>query len=144
MIKLHPLMLLFAILLVMSPLLVVEAHEEKRTGATTADRKTQVIPLPENSTDYFQILSPPTTVTIRSGLVTLLPGKNVGRHPTGDFEEVVIPLEGEGEMDVTGKGKTKFHYGQVLYAPPGTEHDVLNTGKKVLRYIYLVAQAPKG
>ena len=30
------------------------------------------------------------------------------------------------------------------YSPPGTEHDVVNTGDEVLRYIYVVSAAPVG
>ncbi|MGK5084177.1 cupin domain-containing protein [Bdellovibrionota bacterium FG-1] len=112
------------------------------TRHATAANKTLTIQLPPQPSEYFQILSPPTSVTMRSGLVTLEPGKRVGRHPTGQFEEMVIPLEGAGEMDVTGKGKTHFKQGQVLYAPPGTEHDVENIGKTTLRYIYVVAKTP--
>ena len=49
-------------------------------------------------TDYQPILKgPPDSATMRSGLVVLFPGDDVGEHSTENCEEIVIVLEGQGE-----------------------------------------------
>src|SRR3972149_6057315 len=44
---------------------------------------------------------PPETASMRSGLVTLAPGASIGKHDTEKYEEVLVPLEGEGELRIT-------------------------------------------
>ena len=92
--------------------------------------------------DYFSILGgPPDSVTMRSGLVVLGPGRSVGRHSTGGFEEMVIVLDGEGEMLLGDGAVLSINRQTVAYCPPETEHDVRNCGEGPVRYIYIVAKA---
>ncbi len=99
-----------------------------------------VIDLPSNPTNYFEIWGKNKNTCMRSGLVTLLPGTNVGFHSTEDFEEFIIPLEGAGRMETKGGSSIRFQHGQMLHANPNSEHNVFNDSKKiVLRYIYIVA-----
>lgn len=104
----------------------------------------RIIKLDAQGKEYLRILGgPPETVTMRSGLVILAPKKSVGRHNTEDYEELVIVLEGQGEMQLTSGEKFALAKGFAAYVPPQTEHDVLNTGTDALRYIYVVAEAKK-
>ncbi len=91
--------------------------------------------------EYRRILGgPPETVTMRSGYVALQPGDSVGKHSTDAFEEMVIVLDGEGEM-ILGDGTVMpLKPYTIAYCPPATEHDVRNTGSGFLRYIYVVAK----
>ena len=93
--------------------------------------------------DYLRLLGgPPETVTMRSGLVVLGPGKSVGRHNTKGYEEMVIVLEGRGEMrSFAGRPAVPLEAGMAAYCPPKTEHDVFNTGDTPLKYVYVVAAA---
>ncbi len=101
----------------------------------------KVIHLDTGGADYLEILGgPPETVTMRSGLVVLSPGNSVGVHSTEGFEEVVLVLEGKGEMLLTGQDSLVIGAGVAVYCPPETEHDVVNTGTGPLRYIYVVAK----
>jgi quercetin dioxygenase-like cupin family protein len=101
----------------------------------------RVIQLDTGGAEYLEILAgPPETVSMRSGLVVLSPGNSVGVHSTGGFEEVVLVLEGEGEMRLTGQNPLTIGAGVAVYCPPETEHDILNTGTGPLRYIYVVAK----
>ena len=84
---------------------------------------------------------PPETASMRSGLVTLLPGKAVGAHDTERNEEFLVPLEGAGELRIEGRAPIALRPGLVTYTPSHTKHDVVNTGKVPLRYIYVVAKA---
>jgi mannose-6-phosphate isomerase-like protein (cupin superfamily) len=103
-----------------------------------------LIKLNMKSTNYQRVLSgSPETSTMRSGLVTLAPGKAVGKHNTEKFEELVVILEGNGVMLLSDGDTLHFSKGDAAYCPYHTEHDVLNTGSDTLRYIYIVAEAKK-
>lgn len=102
----------------------------------------KVIRLDSGGKDYLRVLGgPPETSTMHSGLVTLAPGKSVGRHSTKQYEEVLVVLEGQGKMEIVGGPLLEFAKGEVLYCPPRTEHDVTNTGAGILSYLYVVAEA---
>ena len=104
----------------------------------------ETIVLPNEPKDYFEILGKGNSACMRSGYVTLQPGESVGTHNTGNFEELVITLEGQGEMEMADRGRTPFAKGILLHAFPHSEHNVWNTGKEVLRYIYIVADTGRG
>jgi mannose-6-phosphate isomerase-like protein (cupin superfamily) len=91
--------------------------------------------------DTLLLSGPPETVTMRSGLVILEPGQTVGKHSTGAHEEILVILEGEGAMTFKDGVKLQVDANHILYCPPDTGHDMMNTGKSVLRYVYIVANA---
>ncbi len=100
----------------------------------------KVVRLDRTATEYQRILGgPPESVTMRSGYVVLMPQQSVGRHNTGSYEELVIVLDGEGEMLLGDGSSLKLGPNSVAYCPPATEHDVRNTGSMPLRYVYVVA-----
>ena len=106
--------------------------------------KARIIKLDLKAKDYQRVLGgPPETSTMRSGLVTLAPGKDVGKHNTEKFEELVVILEGNGVMFLSGGDTLRLSVGDVAYCPRHTEHDVLNDGRDTLRYIYIVAETKK-
>ncbi len=78
---------------------------------------------------------------MHSGLVVLSPGTSVGIHNTKNYEEVLVVFTGEGEMITTGGPTLILKAGTVAYCPPRTEHNVINIGKGLLRYLYVVANA---
>lgn len=91
---------------------------------------------------YFLLLNgPPETGTMRSGLVTLAPGQEIGLHNTDRNEEMIIPLQGQGELRFADHPPILIKPGLVTYAPAHTEHNVVNTGTTALRYIFIVAKA---
>jgi mannose-6-phosphate isomerase-like protein (cupin superfamily) len=105
-----------------------------------AKPRTKVVELDSAGKDYLQVLSgPPETVTMKSGLVVLAPNKSVGKHSTGQHEELLVVLEGQGEMSFKDASKLDVKANHAIYCPPETEHNVTNTGRTVLRYIYVVA-----
>lgn len=81
---------------------------------------------------------------MRSGVVSLLPGHAVGRHSTHAREELIVVLEGNGELLVDGGDTVRLEAGAGAYVPPEQEHDVANTGTGPLRYVYVVAPAARG
>jgi len=99
----------------------------------------KVIALAGQAKEQPLLGGPPETVSVRSGFITLQPQQSVGKHSTGQHEEVLVVLEGEGKMLFDDGTVLAIAANHVLYCPPETAHDVLNTGKGSLRYVYIVA-----
>jgi|SRR5579862_3931849 len=120
-------------------LLVTNApsQEKQRSGP-----QAKVILLQSQGQEVTPVLSgPPETVTMRSGFVVLTPGKSVGKHSTQQNEELLVVLEGKGQMTFHDGSKLPVEANHAVYCPPETEHNVTNTGKGRLRYVYVVAKA---
>ncbi len=98
-----------------------------------------VLELPEDH-EYHEILKSSQSVTMQSGLVTLQPGKDVGTHNTGSYEELLVILEGTGEVESEGSARQHIKKGCVAYIPPATQHNVFNAGTSPLRYLYIVSR----
>jgi mannose-6-phosphate isomerase-like protein (cupin superfamily) len=60
-------------------------------------------------------------------------------HDTEDHEELIVPLEGRGELRSPGRAPVPLTPGLLAYSPPHTRHDVANVGDTVLRYLFIVA-----
>lgn len=82
------------------------------------------------------------TAGMRSGFVRLKPGRSVGWHSTGQNEESLIILHGEGDALIDGQAKRGFSAPQFLYILPATRHNLQNSGPEALEYVYVVAPAP--
>jgi mannose-6-phosphate isomerase-like protein (cupin superfamily) len=89
---------------------------------------------------HFEILNSSKSIGMRSGLVTLLPGQECGSHNTKDNEELLIILQGSGEVNLDRFGIEKIHKGCTIYIPPKTQHNVVNNEQQVLQYIYVVSK----
>lgn len=107
---------------------------------SSPELKPLLITLPKDGKEYFPVLQRGQTVGMRSGLVTLAPGEEVGEHTTGDHEESVIIIEGNGEAVIDGRKRLKVCEGQLVYNPPHTRHNLVNTSDATFRYIYVVSQ----
>jgi hypothetical protein len=83
----------------------------------------------------------PQTTGMRSGFVRLQPGATVGWHTTGKNEEALVILRGEGEALIDGQARQTFVAPAFVYIPPATRHNVANTGREPLEYVYVVAPA---
>jgi mannose-6-phosphate isomerase-like protein (cupin superfamily) len=95
---------------------------------------------PDDTARHFEILGKSDSAFMRSGLVTLLPGSDVGTHSTENYEELLIILDGSGELEAAGN-RYKVSKGQIAYNPPMTSHNVYNNGDTPLKYIYVVSKA---
>lgn len=83
----------------------------------------------------------PQTAGMRSGFVRLKPGETVGWHTTGKNEESLVILTGRGEARLEGQPARAFSAPAMVYIPPAMRHNVANTGKATLEYVYVVAPA---
>jgi quercetin dioxygenase-like cupin family protein len=105
----------------------------------------KVVSLERGGRNYIPVLGgPPETISMRSGLVVLAPGKAVGKHNTESYEELLVVLEGKGEMIFGDRSTLPANANSAVYCPPHTEHDVRNTGAGDLRYVYVAAGARPG
>ncbi len=95
----------------------------------------------DTTNDYQPLLAgKPQTCGMRSGRVFLPPGKDCGLHSTNAHEEILVFLGGQGTACIgnpvvpqsVGRGK-------ILYIPPHTPHNIVNSGSEPLMYIYCVA-----
>ena len=81
-----------------------------------------------------------SALSFRSGHVILGKNENIGKHDTGDSEEILIILEGKGRLYINGNENINFEKNTALYVPPKTTHDVINTGQCYLKYIFVTAR----
>ena len=81
----------------------------------------------------------PQTAGMRGGSVRLKPGESVGWHSTGQNEEALVILQGNGVANVEGHADVPVSAHRMAYIPPGTKHNVTNTGREVLEYVWVVA-----
>lgn len=96
-----------------------------------------------NDSPEFQRLLPgvPDTHGMKAGKVQVAPGASCGQHSTKENEEMLVFLQGEGELAVGEDQVLQVGKGKVAYIPAQTLHDVSNTGSEPLIYIYCVAFA---
>jgi len=90
---------------------------------------------------YFELLNAENASKMRAGHVTLKQGESIGEHSTGDYEEMLIIISGEGEVEAEGVGRQKVTAGEIAYNPPNTKHNVINNGSKTMEYIFVVSIA---
>jgi mannose-6-phosphate isomerase-like protein (cupin superfamily) len=85
----------------------------------------------------------PQTSGMRAGSVRLKPGESVGWHSTGQNEEALTILQGSGAAKTEDHADVSLHAKMLAYIPPGTRHNVTNTGSEVLEYVWVVAPVAK-
>ena len=98
------------------------------------------------SEDRYQPLlsGAPETCGMRSGRQVIAPGAECGEHSTNAHEEALVVLDGQGTAKLGDGTSLRIRGGQVVYIPPHTTHNIVNTGGKALRYIYVVAPIVEG
>ena len=79
------------------------------------------------------------TNKIKTGLVILQPGEEIGYHVTDNREEVILVLEGEAVVELEGENEQVVKKDHLVYIPTNKEHNVRNKSDRLLRYIYLVS-----
>ena len=110
-------------------------------SSQTAKQQPLTTPLACPQGDCSLLHGVPQTAGMRSGFVRLKPGATVGWHTTGKNEEALVILHGQGEALIEGQAGQRFTAPAFVYIPPATRHNVANTGKDPLEYVYVVAPA---
>lgn len=95
-----------------------------------------------HSTNYQEIFDgEKDSVVFYSGVVTILPKKSGHAHNTEIYEEMIVVLEGQGQVKITNQKNLDIKYGNIAFIPPNTEHQVFNTGSKNFKYIYIATKS---
>ena len=90
---------------------------------------------------FLRLLGDSTKVKgLRSGLVTLKPKEFIGEHKTDHKEEVIIILKGSATVYFGKKNKLKAPQNTLVFIPPETTHNIENSGKRILQYVYVTTQ----
>ena len=110
-------------------------------SAQTAKPHPLTVPLQDAPADRSLLEGVPQTTGMRSGFVRLKPGETVGWHTTGKNEEALVILHGQGKALIDGQPAQPFVAPAFVYISPATRHNVENTGKEPLEYVYVVAPA---
>jgi len=106
-----------------------------------AHPKPLVIPLQCTNGDCPLLRGMPQTGGMRSGYVRLLTGATIGWHTSGQNEESLVILQGQGQAMIEGRPSMPFTAPATVYIPPATRHNIKNTGTDLLQYVYVVASA---
>jgi mannose-6-phosphate isomerase-like protein (cupin superfamily) len=72
--------------------------------------------------------------------VTVSPGKSGDDHSTEIYEEMIVVLEGQGQVRIANQKNLDIKYGNIALIPPNTEHQVFNTGTGNFKYIYIATK----
>jgi len=81
----------------------------------------------------------PQTSGMRGGSVKLKLGESVGWHSTLGSEEALVILHGSGVANIEGHPDVPLTEKMLAYIPPATRHNITNTGKQDLEYVWVVA-----
>ena len=129
------------ILLIAFVLFQLSTFAQQKKDTVKFIQKPKLVTLNLSSDKYQPLLKGfPETSSLKSGFVTLKPGGSVGEHSTEDNEEMLVVLEGQCEL-IIGNKKSKLQKGIISYCPAHTKHNIKNTGKTPVKYIYIVAKA---
>jgi quercetin dioxygenase-like cupin family protein len=90
--------------------------------------------------DAGSLVSGSDSKQIRSGLVVLEKGKEMGQHETGGGEELIVFLEGTAEVSSGGETRT-VHAPSMTLIPAHTKHGVKNESDAPLKYVYVYVMA---
>jgi mannose-6-phosphate isomerase-like protein (cupin superfamily) len=112
-------------------------------SSQTSEPKPLIRPLDCPGGDCALLRGAPQTTGMRSGFVRLKSGASVGWHTTGENEESLVILHGQGELSIEGQPPQRFTAPAFAYIPPATRHNVSNSGKDLLEYVYVVAPAKR-
>jgi mannose-6-phosphate isomerase-like protein (cupin superfamily) len=102
----------------------------------------KIITFNPDTTSYQEIMNGEKDSTIfYSGVVTIFPSDSGHVHSTEIYEEMIVVLEGEGQVRITKQQNLDLKFGNIAFIPPNTEHQVFNTGIKNFKYIYIATKS---
>ena len=93
----------------------------------------------EDDRQRIPILTVANAMKMKSGMVILHRGEEVGTHSTGEMEEMILVLEGKATVQIDGKVFSEVPAGSVAYIPSGTSHNVINRENASLHYVYILS-----
>jgi mannose-6-phosphate isomerase-like protein (cupin superfamily) len=71
-------------------------------------------------------------------VMSIPPGGEIGEEVHNDVDQVLVCVQGEGQVVLSGK-KSAFGVDRLVHVPAGTRHNFVNTGKTDLRLFTVYA-----
>lgn len=87
--------------------------------------------LAKKNTDFRRVVF--TGEHLQFTVMAIPPGGDIGEETHEAVEQVFFCVSGQGKTVLNGKAKT-FGEGDVLVVPPGTKHNLMNTGDEALKF----------
>jgi mannose-6-phosphate isomerase-like protein (cupin superfamily) len=118
---------------------------KKRNALVVIDAN-QVQPFwsaPPNRRELRVLLSPKihnTSPDLAVGLVTIPPGESGNSHSHAAEQETWYVLSGTGKLNI-GSEEIKLQPDMIAVAPAGVEHQIINTGSKPLKALFIFSPA---
>lgn len=78
------------------------------------------------------------TKNVWVGTSSVDPGFTSNEHAHGDQEELFYCVSGSGRIRVDGE-EARVAPGDLVYAPPGSRHQLINDGKEVFKVLAVVS-----
>lgn len=94
-------------------------------------------PLVKRLEKHGTLVSRSDSQQIHAGYVVLEPDREVGEHTTEDEEELIVVVEGKGEVMSDGRIAT-VEAPCVVLVPAHTVHNVKNKSNVLLKYVYVL------
>ncbi|HEY3358652.1 MAG TPA: cupin domain-containing protein [Polyangia bacterium] len=107
-------------------------------GAQVAPYRADVAALANANPDFRRVIA--TGDRTQLVLMSLPPGGDVGEETHRRVEQIFFCVSGRGQVTLNG-AVSPFGVGDVVIAPPGTRHDVTNTGSAPLK-LYTIYSPP--
>jgi quercetin dioxygenase-like cupin family protein len=87
--------------------------------------------------EKITLVKPPGSRNLKAVKVSLSSGEEIGEHITESREEIIIVLKGKG-MLLKGGQEIRLKEGDIHYIKEKTRHNIRNTWKKEMEYVYVV------
>lgn len=85
------------------------------------------------------LIKPPESQKIKSGLVVLQKGQEIGEHTTDGKEEAIVVLQGRALVEIEGELPQTVEAGNLVFIPENKKHNLKNESDEILKYVYVVA-----
>jgi quercetin dioxygenase-like cupin family protein len=119
--------------------LFAQSGDESYDDVIITDPQVLIRALPILDTASVSLITPPSSRRLYSGYVCLLPGQSGKEHSTENYEEMILILDGAGELHHLDRNEPVSPR-HLAYIPPHTKHFLRNTGPSMLRYMYIVTR----
>ena len=85
-------------------------------------------------------LTPEKSRHLTAKQVTLHPGEVMARHTTGPGREEVITCLSGSISVIVGKKRRNLHFGDSIFIPEDTEHEIHQRGEENASYVFVVTK----
>lgn len=82
------------------------------------------------------LIRPDISKRLKSGLVILRKGEEVGEHTTNEREEIIVVISGTARA-IVERNEFDVEEGHMIFIPEKKIHNMKNISDAVLKYVYI-------